>query len=255
MTVSGCGPALPAGYGLAAFDELDSTMNEARRRAIAGEHGLLWIQARRQSAGRGRRGRVWRSGEGNLLCSLLLRPECAPAEAARLSFVAAVSLADALAPFVSGLPLSLKWPNDALLDGRKVAGILLESESAPDGGIAWLAIGIGVNLAEHPDDPAIIATSLAAEGLAVPTPERMLEALAGAMAHWLSVWRVEGFAPVRQAWLARAARLGERVGVQAGAEQLSGVFTTLDDEGCLVLNCSDGVRRVSAGDVFFPALA
>jgi BirA family biotin operon repressor/biotin-[acetyl-CoA-carboxylase] ligase len=243
---------MPPGYALAAFDTLDSTMDEARRRAAAGVQGPLWIWTRRQIAGRGRRGRVWRSGEGNLLCTLLLRPGRSAAESALLSFVSAVALGDALAPFCPSVPISLKWPNDLLLNGRKVAGILLESESAPDGGLSWLAIGMGVNLAEHPDDAEIPATSLAGQGLAVPVPAAMLSAVARHMAAWLGRWRAEGFAPVREAWLARAARLGERIRVRIGVEAFEGVFEGLDDDGCLVLDCADGRRRISAGDVFLP---
>jgi BirA family biotin operon repressor/biotin-[acetyl-CoA-carboxylase] ligase len=245
-------PIMPPGYALAAFDTLDSTMDEARRRAADGTPAPLWIWTRRQTAGRGRRGRVWRSGEGNLLCTLLLRPGRGAAEGALLSFVSAVALLDALTPFCAAVPISLKWPNDVLLNGRKVAGILLESESTPDGGLSWLAIGIGVNLAEHPDDAEIPATSLAGQGLAVPTPAAMLSAVAGHMAAWLGRWRAEGFAPVRAAWLARAARLGERIRVRIGAESLEGVFDGLDAEGCLMLDCADGRRRISAGDVFLP---
>lgn len=245
-------PIVPPGYALAAFETLDSTMDEARRRAAAGIPGPLWIWTRRQTAGRGRRGRVWRSGEGNLLCTLVLRPGRSAAEGALLSFVSAVALGDALAPFCPGMPLSLKWPNDVLLHGRKVAGILLESESGPDGGLSWISIGIGVNLAEHPDDAAIPATSLAGQSVPPPTPGVMLSALARHMAAWLSRWQAEGFAPVREAWLARAARLGERVRVQIGVETLEGVFDGLDAEGRLILDCPGGRRRISAGDVFLP---
>ena len=253
------GPApgldLPAGFGLIAFDEIDSTMNEARRRAEAGEAGPLWIQARRQSAGRGRRGRVWRSGEGNLLCTLLLRPGCAPGEGARLSFLAAVALIEALDPFADPAALTLKWPNDVLLRGRKLAGILLESESAPDGGLAWLSIGIGVNLAEHPTETEYPATSLPAEGFNTADPGAVLERLAFRMAVWLDTWRGSGFAPVRAAWLARAHRMGEAVRVRLASECLEGSFAGLDDQGCLMLNAATGLRRISAGDVFLPRTA
>jgi BirA family biotin operon repressor/biotin-[acetyl-CoA-carboxylase] ligase len=245
-------PIMPPGYALVAFDSLDSTMDEARRRAAAGVPSPLWIWTRRQTAGRGRRGRVWRSGEGNLLCTLLLRPGRSAAEGALLSFVSAVALGDALTPFCPGVPLSLKWPNDLLLGGRKVAGILLESESMPEGDLSWLAIGIGVNLAEHPDDAEIPATSLAGQGLLPPAPAAMLSAVARHMAAWLGRWRAEGFAPVREAWLSRAARLGERIRVRIGTEALEGVFHGLDAEGCLMLDCADGRRRISAGDVFLP---
>lgn len=255
MTGSAPGPMLPAGFGLAAFDEIDSTMDEARRRAQAGEAGPLWIWARRQSAGRGRRGRAWRSGEGNLLCTLLLRPDCEPGEGARLSFLTAVALGEALESFAGPGLLSFKWPNDVLLRGRKVSGILLESESGPDNQLAWLSIGIGVNLAEHPTDSEFPATSFPAEGFAAPEPGAALERLAASMAAWLTRWREGGFAPVREAWLARAARLGEPIRVRLANETLDGTFSALDDQGCLVLTGAGGARRISAGDVFLPQTA
>ncbi|MFZ5836189.1 MAG: biotin--[acetyl-CoA-carboxylase] ligase [Pseudomonadota bacterium] len=246
---------MPQGYALASFETLDSTMDEARRRAAEGVHGPLWIMAAHQTKGRGRRSRAWESGTGNLLCTLLFEPGVAPAEAAKLSFLAAICAGETLDHYLgSSLRIRYKWPNDVLLDGRKVAGILLESAS-DSGGISWLSIGIGINLAQHPEGAPTPATSLRAAGVAAPGPLEVLEILAGRFADWLTRWRNEGFAPVKSAWLARAARMGARIEVRLDKETLPGIFTALDDSGALVLTLADGTKRlISAGDVFFPEI-
>src|SRR3984957_12027094 len=133
-----------------AFDEIDSTNAEARRRADAGERGPLWLTAKRQTAGRGRRGRAWETGAGNLAATLLTHTEKPPAEAAQISFVAALAVADLAAAFVPASLVSLKWPNDPMIAGKKTAGILVESGPHPSGGL-WLAGGCGGNLAAPPD--------------------------------------------------------------------------------------------------------
>lgn len=234
--------------------EVDSTMNEAARSAAR----LLrptWILALRQTAGRGRRGRDWRDPPGNFAATLVLRPEGGPAEAARHSFVAALALHDALAE-VTGLPdlLSIKWPNDVLLNGGKVAGILLESGSA--GGMTHLAIGIGVNLAHAPDraevephamPPASVA---GATGLRI-TPEEFLPPLARAFGHWLDQQGRWGFAAIRTAWLSRAARLGQVITARVGPRTLEGRFETIDETGALVLTTPAGREAIPAADVYF----
>ena len=143
---------LPWGYDLIHFEEIDSTMDEARRQAAKGVSGPLWIMADRQTKGRGRRSRTWESGAGNLLCTLLINPGIAAAEAAKLSFLTALCVGETLDHFLGAAHrVRLKWPNDVLLDGRKAAGILLESVSGGGGMTEWLAIGIGINLARHPE--------------------------------------------------------------------------------------------------------
>lgn len=246
-------PLMPDGYRVLVYDELDSTMDEARRQAAQGATAPLWIIAASQTKGRGRRNRAWASGTGNLLCTLLLNPNTSAAEAAKLSFLAALAVGESLDQFIgSPLRIRFKWPNDVLLDGAKVAGILLEAESAPAGPLAWLSIGIGVNLAYHPEHTEWPATSLAASGIAPLHPHAALERLAARFAHWLERWRKEGFAPVKTAWLERAARRGEKIEVRLDKETLHGIFSTLDDSGALVLTQPDGaIRLISAGDVFF----
>lgn len=245
---------MPQGYGLASFDTIDSTMDEARRRAALGVSGPLWIVAASQTKGRGRRSRVWESGAGNLLCTLLLNPGVTATEAAKLSFLAALCVGETLDHFLgNSLRIRYKWPNDVLLDNRKAAGILLESAIDSGGAMAWLSIGIGINLAQHPEGAVYPATSLRAAGVDVPSPHAALEVLASRFDEWLTRWRREGFPPVKAAWLARAARMGEAIEVRLDKETLPGIFSALDDSGALVLTLADKtVRLISAGDVFFP---
>lgn len=242
----------PPGFGLLEFDEIDSTNEEARRRAAAGEPGPLWISAARQSRGRGRRGRVWISPPGNLTATLLIRPNRPASECAQLSFAAALAVADMLSARAPRADITLKWPNDVLAAEKKIAGILLESESGVDGTAAWLAIGIGVNLAAFPEDTDLPATSLKALGATPPPPNDALLDLADAFAKWYEAWCGAGFAPVREAWLSRAHGLGKRIRVRLAKEEITGVFRDIDDSGALVLGLPHNVTRsVSAGEVFF----
>lgn len=240
----------PAGYGLKEFAEIDSTNEEARRMAALGETGPVWITAARQTAGRGRRGRAWVAPPGNLSATLLLAPGKPAAEIAQLSFVAALAVADMIAS--CGPVPKLKWPNDVLVDGQKISGILLESASQGGADPAWLAIGIGVNLKAYPPDTEFPATSLLNLGWAAPSPSEALVRLAAAFAKWYEVWRSEGFGPVRDAWLARAAGLGTRIRARLTNEETSGMFEGIDANGALLLReTKERLRAIAAGEVFF----
>ncbi|PKP80984.1 MAG: biotin--[acetyl-CoA-carboxylase] ligase [Alphaproteobacteria bacterium HGW-Alphaproteobacteria-2] len=238
------------------LESVDSTMAEAARRAVAGAAGPLWIMAREQVAARGRRGRVWENPVGNFAATLLMRPPESPVQAGLRSFTAALALYDALAG-LSGRAdlLTLKWPNDVLLAGGKVAGILLES-AGQGGAMSHLAIGFGVNLAAAPPPEALEAGAFApvsvleATGVRV-APEVLLDALAAAFDGWEQRLAAYGFAPVRRAWLARAARLGETITARMARETLTGIFETVDETGALVLSTRDGRRVIPAADVFF----
>ncbi len=243
--------AWPAGYALLELDEVDSTNEEARRRASAGEKGPLWIIAARQTSGRGRRGRAWQSPAGNLAATLLLRPDKPTSQCAQLSFVAALAASDMLAAFAPQADLALKWPNDVLVGGRKIAGILLESESGSGGKPAWLAAGIGVNLKTFPADTEFPATALTELGIRPPEPKDALLHLAAAFAKWYEVWRAQGFSPVREAWLSRAAGLGKRIRARLANEETMGVFQGIDESGALLLGLPGGTRTIAAGEVFF----
>ncbi|WP_417492210.1 biotin--[acetyl-CoA-carboxylase] ligase [Maricaulis sp.] len=236
------------------LDETGSTNIEARDRALAGERGPLWIAARRQNAGRGRRGRAWQSLDGNLFASGLYAFNRSPAQAAELSFVAALAVAE-LCDIALGdaARTRVKWPNDVLVDGRKVSGILLESGAAPAGGL-WLAIGIGVNLAVAPDDLDRPVTSLARAGGRLQR-EAALEHLAAAFQRNVELWLRSGFGAIRDQWLARAHGLGQRCVVRLDHETLDGVFGDLGPDGALRLDLDSGQHRyISAGEVFFPAM-
>lgn len=251
--------SLPPGVALRRFVEIDSTNEEARRIGDAGaEQGPLWIVAERQTAGRGRRGRTWVSPAGNFMGTLYLTPRCGARQAGELSFVAAVAVFDAVEtllppPLRDGL--RLKWPNDLSHDGRKLAGILLESSGVAGAEVAWLAIGIGINVVGHPEGVEFPATSLPAIGAPPVTPDDVLAALAASFERWLTVWRgVQGFAAIREAWLTRAGGLGQSLTVRLSNETFAGTFEGLAPDGALQLRLADGVlRSVSAGDVFFPA--
>ena len=216
--------------------------------------GPAWILTHDQYDGRGRRGRAWAMPPGNFAASLALRPTGSAAEVALYSFVACLALHDALAS-VGGpsARLALKWPNDVLLNGGKVAGILLES-TGQGGAVSALAIGIGVNLAAAPPaDPgaAFVPVSLLGEtAIAVP-PEDFLDLLAPAFAHWETRLKAEGFAPLRAAYLARAARLGETITARTGTAEWTGRFEGIDDGGALILVTAAGRQLIPAADVFF----
>lgn len=236
---------LPAPYSLLHFADIDSTNDEAKRQASAGApHGLV-IWADRQTAGHGRQGRAWQSPEGNLYCSIVLRPEREPAAAAQLSFAAALAVCDALP---ADLAPRCKWPNDVLVGGKKIAGILLESE-ATAASVEWLVIGIGINIAVHPAGTETPAVSLATLGVAT-TPDRVLADLCRHVLHWYGTWRDAGFAPLRAAWLDRAYGLGNDIRVRYGTAETRGRFVDLDASGALVLENADGRRHIAAGAVF-----
>jgi len=243
---------LPVHPPIEAYDELDSTNAEARRRAEAGEAGPVWITARTQTAGRGRRGRSWATDEGNLAATLLTTTGAAAAEAAQVSFLAALAAADLADTCLGPGAAQLKWPNDVLVYGRKAVGVLVESGPRPDRTL-WLAVGIGVNLARHPTDVERPATSFA-EHVAgrPPEPRQALEILAGRFERWRALWEAEGFAPIAQAWTDRAYGLGRACEARLPNRTLTGVAEGMDPDGALRLRLDDGtVERITAGDVFF----
>jgi len=234
------------------YDELDSTNAEARRRAEAGEAGPVWITARSQTAGRGRRGRAWSSGEGNLATTLLTATQAPPAQAAQVSFLAALAAAD-LADTCLGLGAArLKWPNDVLVHGRKAVGILVESGARTDNRL-WLAVGVGVNLAAYPTDVERPATSFAEHRAGPPlAPRDALEILATRFETWRQLWESQGFAPICKAWTERAYGLGEPCEARLADRTVHGVAEGLEPDGALRLRLDGGgVERITAGDVFF----
>ena len=248
--------------------ETGSTNADVLELARAGAAEGLWLRAERQTLGRGRQGRAWESPDGNSYASTLVRLRPTDPTAATLALVAAVASAEAVGVYLSPSPfeasrfslsgrerkepaqppkgeLTLKWPNDLLIDGAKASGILLER--ADDA----VVIGIGVNLAHHPELSDRPTTSLAAHGVAV-APAQFIETLAESFARWLARWRGEGIAPVRRCWLGRAHPIGTALTARLpDGSAIDGLFDGLDTDGALILRLAGGARRViHAADVF-----
>ena len=235
------------------YDTIDSTNDEARRLSEGGEVGPLWVRALEQAKGRGSRGRSWLGEPGNLFTTGLFTLTCGPAEAANLSFVAALAVAEAIDCFVPPHEVSLKWPNDVLIDGRKTSGILLESWQGPHG--FHLAIGIGVNVRTSPDgidQPITCVSDHLRTGQSPVSAEILFEGLQARFHDWFDLWSQQGFAPIAKAWLARASGLGQPMIVRLPHETLEGRFHGLAAGGALQLEQADGtIVDVTAGDVFF----
>jgi len=263
--------AIQKGYGLEVFDAVGSTNAEALDRAAAGVVGPTWFVTDNQTSGRGRRGRAWQDGSGNLAATLLVVTSQSPARAATLGFVAGVALTSALkavlpevtlrtapdgADLASGRGrLVLKWPNDLLFDGGKLSGILLESRFQPDNSLA-LAIGIGVNVVSHPDGLPYPATSLKALGATCSAADLFL-ALSDAWVDAYDAWtQPRGLAEIRRRWLESAAGTGAPVSVTLGQRVVRGTFETIDDQCRFVIRTEDGsTETIAAGDVHFGTVA
>ncbi len=242
---------LPDGCALIELDCVESTNDEAKQRAEAGAADGTVVWAREQTAGRGRRQRPWASPPGNLYTSIVLRPGRPVAEAAQLSLVAAVALGDALAALLpDAAALLCKWPNDILINGAKTAGILLESSGTAKA-VAWVVVGCGVNVLSHPSEANYPATDLNSEIEGSITLDTVLERYLASFFHWRDRWLAEGVAPVRRAWIDRAAGIGGPITVRLPDRELTGRFIDMDADGALVLELSDGERRrIASGDVF-----
>lgn len=245
----------PEGYGRRVLAKVDSTNAEAAR--IAGAlRGPEWILALEQTAARGRRGRPWVNPPGNFAATLVMRPAESPDRVALRSFVAALALYDALVVATGRTEgLALKWPNDVLLNGGKLAGILLESAGAGDS-LSHFAIGIGVNLLAAPQAAALEAGALRPVSLLSETgvaigPEAFLDLLAPAYARREATFLTYGFEPIRRAWLDRAARLGEAITARTARESVTGRFETVDAAGNLVLVTARGREAIAAAEIFF----
>jgi len=237
-------------FRLECHEVLASTSTLLKQRADAGEAEGLAIQALRQSAGRGRQGRGWESPAGNLYISLLLRPAVPLREAPQWSFVAAVALAETLKPLLpEAAKLTLKWPNDLLLDGAKAAGILVETGVATNNALDWICIGMGVNIATKPSLPDR-ATACLAEFLPdPPAPEVLAARLLQNLAHWHDLRLAQGFAPIRDAWLRHAPAMGAPVSVKRDGALIEGSFAGLSPEGGLLLAKGREVQLILAGEV------
>ena len=262
--------AIDDGYRLEAHDSVGSTNALALQHAAAGDPGRLWVVAKRQESGRGRRGRAWATPEGNLAATLLLVTDRDLKTAATLGFVAGLALSDALDAVAPGVTFAvapdggsghgttrfeLKWPNDVLAGGAKLAGILLESALVA-GDRAAIAVGIGVNVAAFPEGLPYPATSLRALGAKVEAEDVFL-ALSDAWSANMGIWNGgRGLSAIRGRWLERAAGLGGEVAVRLEGKVVRGVFETIDEDCRFVIRDAEGGRMaIAAGDVHFGAVA
>lgn len=236
-----------------ALGDVGSTNTVCMERARGGDPGHLWITARRQLGGRGRRGRAWVSEPGNLYASLLLIDPAPAAALGSLPIAVALALYRAISaemPF-AGNRIAIKWPNDILVDGGKVSGILVEAENLPDGRQA-VVIGCGVNIAHRPDNPLYPSITLAEAG-AVTSPEGLFARLLQELAEILSLWdQGRGVAAVVAEWKRHVKGLGAPITVNLPDRSISGVFSAIEDDGLLELRLPTGeVMRIASGDVFF----
>jgi BirA family transcriptional regulator, biotin operon repressor / biotin---[acetyl-CoA-carboxylase] ligase len=235
-------PVLPDGWTLVALDTVGSTNDEAAHLADAGAPEGTVVWSREQTGGRGRRGRHWASPVGNLYTSTILRPDCPAQRAAELGFAAALAVAD-IVP--AGREVRVKWPNDVLVGGGKIAGILLESAIGQTGQVQHVVAGIGVNVGFAPQLPEMRYPGSALGG----SVEAALEKLTATLAARLAEWRREGFETVRAAWLAKAGPLGAEVDVKLGEGLVRGRFAGLDREGALLLDTATGPRKIVSGEL------
>lgn len=239
----------PCGWRVDRVGAIDSTNEEARRRAFAGDSGRLWILAEEQSAGRGRRGRTWASPKGNLYASALLIDPCPWAAAAQLGFVGGVALARA-AKDVGGAGARLKWPNDLVSEGAKCAGVLVEGATLPDKRLACV-IGVGVNCSSAPTGVGYPTAILASENGGPIEAGVLFERLIARFDEALLAWRAgEAFAAIRSAWLAHAAALGVRIRIESGGRQREGAFEGLDGAGRLLFRGESGIERIESADLW-----
>lgn len=264
------GPKASArGYRLNGFDTVGSTSTEAAAAARGGDVGDVWFAALKQTAGRGRRGRQWETPHGNLAASLLVVPDADPSVTATLGFVAGVALNNALrtalpaAAIRTGIDgadghntrIALKWPNDVLADGAKLAGILLEAHARPDGRMG-IVIGFGVNVVAAPEGLPYPATSLEKLGTGLKA-EPLFAALSDAWVDAVEVWNSgRGVAEILTLWRAAAAGIGAEVAVNRDGDIVRGIFETIDDTGRLIVRANDNSRiTITAGDVHFGVTA
>ncbi|GJL84870.1 MAG: hypothetical protein DHS20C02_06450 [Micavibrio sp.] len=226
------------------FDTLESTQKFIKDRAASGEAEGLVVQAREQSGGKGRYGREWVSPKGNLYLSILLKPECAASEAAQFSFVAALAVSAAIDEYIKDRSLKfLKWPNDVFLDGKKCAGILLETELDKKGNVEWLVLGVGVNIVSAPDI-GVAVQDYADKGID-------LEGFRDNLLKQLSFYKTKEFQEIRALWLERAHEPGTKLQIKLGESVEAGYFHDIDENGNLLLRIDGGdIQMITAGDVY-----
>ena len=240
------------GYRISVLKTTDSTNVECRKLAENRAADGTIVQALSQSLGRGRRGRKWESPEGNLYFSMLLKPDCSATKGLGLSFVAAVAMCDALGGVMAPMTeVLVKWPNDILINRRKVCGFLLESSSDEKGHLKWIIIGCGVNVQTFPEDVAYPATSMEFEGSSGVPLREVLLLFVRHFKRRREVWEQEGVSPVRTAWLDRAIGLGENITARLADASYIGKFIDISEDGSLLMETVDGTKlNITSGDIF-----
>ena len=242
---------MPEGFDLQAFLSVDSTNKEAMRQIEGGAGDGLWIVAEEQSGGRGRGGREWVSKVGNLYSSLICEIGKDIFGAAQLSFVSALAVRDTVFECLQHDNIKCKWPNDVLVEGKKISGILLESCVGKEMNNNYIILGIGINITHHPEVALYDAVHINEQAEQEYCPADVFVILAQKMAHWLKIWQEKGFDPIRESWLSTAKGIGEQITVRLPTEQLIGRFVDLDRDGALKLAIDNEIKLIHSGDVFF----
>ncbi len=243
------------GFSVEFLETVDSTNAEATRRVSSGlaTPNKSVIIAEKQTAGRGRREREWFSPVGNLYCSLILQPPRDMSEWAQVSFVAALAIHGLLSEFCgTDQTINTKWPNDVLINQKKVSGILLETETSPSEPSPRLIVGMGINIAHHPENTQTPAVSLNALGYNSLNIEDVTRRLLNHFDGWYDTWLATGFRGLKAPWLERTIGIGKPIVVRLEKLEISGIFAGINDEGALCLDDHGETRFVAAGDVFFP---
>lgn len=241
---------MPINWNVDVVGSVESTQTPVHNKAIGGEEEGYVLQALQQVGGKGRHGNQWDSPMGNLYMSVLLRPTCALNEAGQLSFVVAVALSKALDGYIDTQKhkKTLKWPNDILIDGLKISGILLESNLQADGRIDSIVIGMGLNIFKAPD-LAISLQEIADKPVYINV---FRDDVLAALAEMYDLWQNKGFAPIREAWLKQAHGLNDAMTVRLPSESFKGTFDGVDETGALLVLMEDGMQKVvQAGEVHF----
>ena len=241
---------MPDGFDHRAFLSIDSTNKEAVRQIEKGAKSGLWISATEQTLGRGRGGRKWISKPGNLFSTLIYDTKKSLCHSAQLSFVTSLAVRGAVATFVDTDDVKCKWPNDVLVNGKKISGILLETYSN-DKAENLMILGIGININHHPENPLYPATHINERSDKSFTHNDVFQALTNKMAYWLNIWQEQGFKIIRKEWLNKAKGQGEKITVRLPNEEINGRFVDLDANGALMLETGDKIRLIHSGDVFF----
>lgn len=242
---------MPDGFDHRAFLSIDSTNKEAMRRIETGARSGMWITSDEQTGGRGRGGREWVSTSGNLYSSLIYDCGKDLYTSAQLTFVTSLAVRETIAEFLQIEDIKCKWPNDVLVDGKKISGILLESFSSGAGAPNYIIIGIGINVAHHPELALYASTHLNEYAQNIFSHIDVFYILAQKMAHWIHVWQSDGFAGIRKTWLDHSKGLGDMITVRTPESELIGRFVDLDRDGALKLEVDNKIKLIHSGDVFF----